>query len=380
MLYYAYGTSLLTREEADDISATDKIRELLHQFATTRKAPRAIDLLYGSFSVEMSAPQLAVASANGVTPWEPIGVGKPITIDIREVYTGKYPSSTIWGRSNSPMLLTSAVKSVATYDAKPRAINFLSPKVEANSRLARPGATEHGTPVVFYSPAMVDRSITVDIGIVFDKFPQEAFDAIGNAFKSAAGIPVFLAQSFYLLAAGEIARIAGAVGEALFDQDPVFDTSSAIDLALPGSTPSEAGFMLIAPNDVDAIDPSFRTAYQISNGRLIDKGGKPYGGDIPYVILGLDGTQRDDLANFAPTAASAAVLSRFFGAKDGQSLSLEPLLDALKLYSDLSYREKLDRLDKRLASMKDGAEKDALKTQRDALLKNIGNDLLRPPS
>ena len=276
------------------------------------------------------------------------------------------------------MLLTSAVKSISTNDAKPRAINFLTRRTGRYSRLSRPRASEQGTPVIFYSPAMVDRSLTVDVAIIFDKFSEPAFQAIGRAFSSAAGVPIFLAHSVYLLAAGEIARIAGSAGEALFDGKPVLDISETIDLELPGASRTAAGFMLVTPADVDTIEPSFRVNYHVSEHGVVDNDGQPYAGDMPYVVLSVDGTQRDDLSSFTPTAASAAVLSRFFGVRDGQSLSLDPLLDALKLYNDFTFRSEVDRIDKRLLTMPEGAEKTALKQKREALLKNIVTDILKP--
>ena len=45
---------------------------------------------------------------------------------------------------------------------------------------------------------------------------------MSNAFKAAAGIPVFIAYGGYLLAAEAITRLAGSIGEYLFDRQPAF--------------------------------------------------------------------------------------------------------------------------------------------------------------
>ena len=55
----------------------------------------------------------------------------------------------------------------------------------------------------------------------------------------------------------------------------------------------------------------------------------------------------DELAQFSPTAASAAVLSRFFGIKDGQQLPLDTVIDAIKLFNDLKFRREEQPLKKR---------------------------------
>lgn len=380
MLYYAYGTALLSRDEVYHTGVEGKI-----QAAVAGRIPGSagsLDLLNGALSIESivgtGTEGLESLSAEAVTPWEPLGLGKPLTIDIRELYTGKEPGG--WMGDSKPMLVTSAVKSSAVFDAKPKAINFQTTRTERYSRLNRPRASETGTPVVFYSPAILDRSLTVDVSVVFNKFNQEWFDVVGGAFKAAAGVPVFLTHSAYLLAAGEITRIAGAIGEQLFDGEPAFEASEAIDILLPGTTPAVAGFMLLTPRDVDAWEPHFRTNYHVADGKLVDAHGAAYGGDMPYVILAVDGTNREDLASFAPTASSAAVLSKFYGLNDGNRLSLDPLLDALKLYNDFRYRTELDKLDAQIGREKDSAAKEQLAEKRAALLKNIVTDVMKPQS
>lgn len=378
MLYYSYGSALITEDEVLELNAKPKVDEFLHGIAAKNMSlPMSIDLLNGELTTDMISGGFNALS-EGI-PWSPIGPGKPITLDIREVYTGEYPGRGFFSGPKS-MLLTSAVKSIATYDAKPRAINFLSRQVKTGSRMTRPAATEEGTPVLYYSPALTERSLTLDLSIVFDEFPSQVFSAVGSAFKSAAGIPVFLSHSLYLLAAGEVARIAGDMGEALFDGKPVLETSVSINISLPGAIPAVSGFMLVTPSNVDQIDPTFRNKHRIVDGSLLDQSGAPYAGPIPYVVISVDGTERPDLESFAPTAASSAVMSRFFGIKDGQSISLTPLIDALKLYNDFNFRSEIDKLDRRLLSMKDGPDKDMLKEKREALLKNIMTEVLKPPA
>ena len=374
MIYYSYGTAILTAREAKKTQARARGAKLLEESRRGRRlAP--VDLPTGQLSAEMvktSPPR----TRGKVVEWQPIGVGKPLTIEIREVYTGAFPSSPFGAQK--PMLLASATKSIAAFDAKPLALNFLTRKTAKRSRINRPGANQQGTPVVFHSPAMTDLSITVDLSMVFDQFPKEFLDTVSGAFKSAAGVPVFLTQSMYLLAASEVTRIAGAVGEMLFDGKPAFEASESIDLALPGAAAAIAGFMLVTPGNVDDVDSSLRQDFQIADGKLVNSKGQPYQGDVPYVILAVDGTARPDLENFAPSAVTAAALTQFYGLKDGAKAALGPLLDALKLYSDMSFRTEIDKIDARLAKVKDDKERTELTLRRDALLKNITSDLLKP--
>jgi len=96
-----------------------------------------------------------------------------------------------------------------------------------------------------------------------------------------------------------------------------------------------------------------------------------------YPTILSDGSPHDELSSFAPTAASAAVLSRFFGVADKQTESFELMAEGIKLYNDYTYRKQVDELDAKIASLPEGEEKEALVKKRDALAKNILTDLLK---
>jgi len=378
MLYYAQGSAILTEDELAEKPTFAKITNFYFDLIADRK-PSAITLSTGRLDVDNVIR--AFDPGTGVTPvpFQPIGPGLPLTIMIREVYTGKYPSGGLFG-SRKDLLVTSAIKSIATYDAKPRALNFLTDAVSPKTHLKRPSATKQGTPLVFYSPALIEKSLTLDLSLVFDQFPQEVFNTIGDTFQSAAEIPIFLSHSVYLLAAGAIAKIVGTAGEALFDGRPTFVASEPLNIYWPGEPPLPSGFALITDGNVDSIDKDFRSKYKINAaGQLVDDAEKAYDGDIPYMVISLDGTRQEELSSFTPTAASAAILSRFLGMKDGQPQLLGSLLDAVKLYNDFTFRQEIDRLDKEIASLPDGEQKDNLKKKREALAKNILTDLLKKP-
>lgn len=82
------------------------------------------------------------------TDFEPVGIGKPLTIEIRHIYTGQYPKTRSFGRGgqrrNQGMLVTSAMKSIATFDAAPRAVNFLTKNVTGGKNLSNPSLQKRG--------------------------------------------------------------------------------------------------------------------------------------------------------------------------------------------------------------------------------------------
>lgn len=378
MLYYAQGTALVSAEELFETPALDDLFAF-HADLRRGKTPRPIAFSTGSITKKNAIRGFDSGIRGKPVEFQPIGPGLPLTVMIREIYTGKYPTGGFFGGKKADLLVTSAVKSIGTFDAKPRAMNFLKEKVPPRSRLERPAASEQGTPVVFYTPAVVERSLTLDLTLVFDTFPKEVFETVGSAFQTAAGIPIFLSYNIYLLAAGMIARLAGAAGEALFDGSPVFSPSVALDISLPGKPPLQPGFALIVDGNIDSVDGDFRLKYHVdATGKVVDEGGREYQGEIPYVVVSYDGTEYQEFSSFAPTAASAAILDRFFGVKDKQAVPINTLIDAIKVYNDVQFRKEVDRLDEKMAKLPEGDEKNKLKEKRNAYVKNILEDILNP--
>jgi hypothetical protein len=378
MLYYAQGTAFITEDELFEKKTISRVSDFYTELNAGQK-PTAISFSTGKLDRENAILAWNEAPGAQLVPFKPIGLGLPLNIMIREVYTGKYPSGLFKGIKKD-LLVTSAIKSITTFDAKPRALNILKDKVSANFHIQGGPACQEGTPFIFYSPALIEKALTLDLTLILDQFNQELFSTIGNVLQSAAGIPIFLSKSVYLLAGGALAKLVGAGGEALFDGKPFFDSSEMINIDIPGTPALPPGFALITDGNVDKNDPEFRRTYQIdSYGRVVDGTGNTYNGDIPYIVISIDGTLWEELAAFTPTAACAALLSRFFGIKENQQQPLDTLLDAVKLYNDFTYRQEVDRLDKQIEGLPEGEEKVNLKKKREALSKNILNDLLKKP-
>ncbi|MEM8882799.1 MAG: hypothetical protein AAGD14_01870, partial [Planctomycetota bacterium] len=310
-------------------------------------------------------------------PHVPIGIGTPLTIEIRHVYTGRFPRAWAWD-SDKDMLVVSAMRGLETYTAAPRAVNYLKRDVTKRSHHRAASATEQGTPLVFYSPALTGLNSVIDLEIVFDEFPSELFGAIGGATSAAAGVPVFIPASGYLLAAGEILKLLGRAGEALFDGTPVFKETHSLSFDRPGDSKATADFRLVMRDQDEA---ALEGKYHVDGtGRLVRKGdGKPYDGDSPYMVLSLDGRERPDFSSFSPTAASAAILERFYGKGAGLSAGMEVLTDAMQLYNDWVFRGKAERIALKLEGMSPGDPGyDDLRKELDASLKNIQNSALSP--
>lgn len=172
MLYYAQGDAIMT---ADEIFEPAVFKSLTKFFDDLKQGPppKPLKLPTGLLNADDAGK---VKVENDVVPFKPIGLGLPLSVIVREVYTGDSQKGGFFGPKKEDMILTSAIKSIATLDAKPRALNYLKKKVPDHSRMERPGASEQGTPHIFYSPALLERSLTLDITVAFDSFDQEIFE------------------------------------------------------------------------------------------------------------------------------------------------------------------------------------------------------------
>ncbi len=320
-----------------------------------------------------------VQNANGeVVPFAPIGQGKPLAIEIRNVYTGKDPEPS-WFSKTKDLVVTSATKGIVQYAAAPRAVNFLKNKVSAHQSQTYVAAPEEGTPVVYYSPAMTNDSIVVTIEAVTRDFPTEVFKKIASTVQAAAGIPMFATASMYLVAGGIVANLIADLGQAIFNGTPFFRETVSIDLFRPGSPITLAGFALVVPdNGADEL----RDGYQFDqvNGRLVrkDDAGSPYRGDIPYVVLSYDGNDRATYKDFQATQATAAILDKFFNLGPDHKEPADVLIRAMQLANDIEFRDRADKLKQWISQNPTAPDIDQKKAQLGALIKNISETRLQP--
>ncbi len=372
-IFYQVGGVLVGNDELR--AKANAIRQF--QANVKSNEPASLELMRGKLTASAMRPMAAALAAPiGLVP---IGIGKPLTVMIRHVYTGDQAEG-FWGRKG--MLVASSMKSIAQYEGAPRAVNFLVRQVQNNTNFRQVAAPDAGTPLVCYSPALTQDSSVITIEVAFEGFPDALFTAVSQLFTSAAGIPIFAPASGYLTAAGIVTKLAGDIGKSLFNGSSALKRNEEITFVTPGSLEGVAQFALLLP---DGADDASLAQYEVNDqGILADRATKqtPYNGPVPYVVLSFDGRQHDEYKNFVPTAASAALLEHFFNVNENGVQLLTPLVDAMKVYNDLRYRTSADTLKARLAAIADHdsqAYKDLL-AEYNANVANIGNDLLKPPA
>lgn len=311
-------------------------------------------------------------SAGKPVGFEPIGKGKPLTVLIREVYTGRYPEKGLL-RKRKDIAVLSSVKNYDIFNASARALNFIIEGAERRTRKNSPSAHEAGTSVVSYSPAVIADSQIVSIELAVDDFPGELLNTVATAFSSLGQIPILLPHAGFLMAASGVTKLASNLGNSLFDNRPEFSFDLLVEFDMPGVPSTPADFRLLVDDGFDV----HRYRYDPRNGLVDRDSGQRYEGDEPYVVVSLDGKKREELESFKSSVASAAVLQRFLDMKKGADASVETVVEGMKLLSDMKYRERALEVKKRMDSA-DEPRKTELKSQLDALIANIGNADLRP--
>ncbi len=299
-----------------------------------------------------------------VTQFRPIGMGLPLTILIREVYTGKHPKKGVLGGGGKAMLVTSALKGYASYAPASRAVNFAEPSISPRKTMMAPSAANAGTNVVAYSPAVLTEQMFFTVEMAFDRYPEGLLNTVSSAFTGAANIPLLLPAREFLLAAGGLIKITNEWAEALIDGRAAFSMTDTIDFDVPGVAPTKADFRVFGS------DAHRDLTYKPGVG-LVSSTGTRYDGDEPYVVVSLDGAERKSLESFAPTLATAEQLKKFLNARDGTEASIEFLLEGIKLANDITYRKEAQELAEQLKTEPDGPAKEAKTKRLEAVKKNI---------
>tara|TARA_R110002049_G_scaffold306252_3_gene504389 strand:+ start:3597 stop:4025 length:429 start_codon:yes stop_codon:yes gene_type:complete len=132
-LYHAMGNALVTQDEIDSKY------EPLVKFSRGKLD----EVAFQSGRILRHEPRYTISSTNGEdVPFEDIGMGKPLLVQLRHVYRGEHPSG--WKPHKQEMLVTSAMKSIAKFNAQPRAINFLTDEIGEQTGFSYVAAADQG--------------------------------------------------------------------------------------------------------------------------------------------------------------------------------------------------------------------------------------------
>ena len=285
----------------------------------------------------------------------PIGIGKPLSLQIMSIYTGDAPKKTLGGAKD--LLIASATKYMHLSNAQPRAINQVYRKVQSR-KLYGPSAFDEGCPIINYSPAVEADSIVSSVEIMASKFDKEGFDTISSFLGKASLTPLFAPSTSSLMLGASVVNIAGKLGKSLLNKkDPYLRDDIIIEFNTPDIVASYSELILICNNQDKR---TFRNAYtpvsikEAHSSREVflqhKQTGKPYDGAAPYMIVSLDGRERTELNDFQPKLASAALMQEFYSERTTSEATVL-LDDAMGLYNDFVFHTKANALKTKLKTM-----------------------------
>lgn len=322
----------------------------------------------------LSTPQPGAPSA---TAYAPIGLGKPLSVEILTIYTGSFKSKGLFAGNKRDILCVSGVKAAETFNAAPRAINLLEQKIPDNTYLEF-SAFDAATPYVYYKKSVDTDTIDITIELAASSFDESLVDTITGLLKNAADLPIFMPAAGKLMAGSQFVNLVANGANDLFAPAPFLSETITLRFDTAGMPINIAQCMLLCRDQ----DENELNAYQVgvinqagnAQMRLI-KDGNVYMGDAPYVLVNIDGTEKDSLETWTATLASSSVLSQFYGSDDKVAGAGAIVQQAMSLYNDYTYRTKADALKPQIANATPGSDQyKALQNQYNAYVKNIVSD------
>jgi len=365
------GNSLLSLDELDDLSP--RLEKQFSQEDNHESFALAIDdhreLLWDDL-------QRAFEAQSPTIPFEGIGLGLPLTIAVEHVYLGDYPDPMMWwpGAQKGDVIVTSAHKGFSVFGAAPRAVHMLRGNA-ARRRSLNVAATRQGSKLAYYSPAVTDDAIYVTIEIAVDRELDKKYGtAVGTAFTAAGALPVFAPAAPFLVVASAVIPIAESAAGMLLSPTTFFEGTAELNFNRPGLAATQAGSLLLYPDDQDDAFADFSIGQDFS---LINQKGARYRGDVPYVTISLDGRARSEYETWSAHAASAALLERYFSGPDLISGASDIVTQGMSLYNDLTYYDRASALEKRMRRMSNPENIEKLRQRYEAYKANVKNEDLR---
>jgi hypothetical protein len=329
---------------------------------------------------QQTVTPVQASSSAELASYTPIGFGKPLSVEILTIFTGSFKKKGLFAGDKSDILCVSGAKAPETFDATPRAINLLEQKVPEKTYLEF-SALNACTPYIYYKKAMDTDTINITIELAANSFNEEILSTISNLLGKAAGLPLFMPVSGKLLAGTQLVNIIASGANDLFASGPFLSETITIRFDTAGMPVNTAQHMLICrdENEEELNNYTIETINDSGNFQMrLVNNGNVYNGDAPYIIINIDGAEKEDLQNWTATAASSSVLSEFYGDADIVAGAGQTLQQAMSLYNDCTYRTRAESLKQQLSGLAPGSDQySAIETQYNAAIGNIQNDYFK---
>lgn len=370
------GGTLVSLDTLNTLTMDTNFRELIEKAEEGQSVPRPNFQVDGKQIGSLELKN-ALDAANPSIPYVGIGLGKPLTIAIETVYVGAYPDAVAWipGDQLGDVLVTSSNKAFHIPGSAPRAVHFFKPRAPRDDYLEL-RASEQGTRLAYYSPAVTDvSSILFTVEVSADREFSKVFgDSLAKAMSGAGALPVFAPAAPWLIAAGTAVPIAMKAVSMLAHPHTFFEQTVEVNFSRPGIGPAQPEALVLYPG---GRSEDFKGFDRLIDFKKCNASGKPYRGTASYVVISLDGREQSAYANWAPVAASSAIVERFFQGDAFMEKALSLVTDSLATYNDVDFWR---RANHELSEAADSTSEEAKQRRLDAfdaLVKNIKSDDLR---
>ena len=305
-----------------------------------------------------------LASPEQGEPFQPIGIGQPLSIRLHAIYVGDLP------RRRQDVMLVSGLKAEQTFERAARVVNLIHQRTRDNSYLEF-SAFRSGSPVVYYTPALTNSAMSCSFELVPDTFNSDLVDKVGGLFQMAGGLPIFAPAASYLMAGSFLTRIFSSLGKAFLEKGPTLAETLSLNFGIGGLPSFRAGlYAVYNQNHADAFSGLKPRVIGGSHLRLVDAENKPYAGRAPYLLIGVNGKKETQLENLTQQVATAAMLEEFYPSESSSGVVINQLSEAFNLYNDLKFLRKAQALAKEIPDAT-GDELAELQKLYDAYRNNI---------
>jgi len=304
-----------------------------------------------------SAARDSILETLGATPkgQVTIGVGKPLCIEIMHFYSGDAPQK-VFGGEKSALIVSGFRKGLFAIDASPRFLNFWKEKL-GDRQTVDNSIFNESTRLVYYSPAMDEDTIEVELEVQFNKVDGNAFDQVETLMRSAAGIPLFVGASGFLIAGAGLLKLAGKLAGALENKDPFLSDKLSLNFIDDDKLININQFPVCCRDEDEGFFSDFdvvlgKNTKGVEEAKLVHKTtGERYAGNKPYLLLQVSNAARVANGEFTSRVVSAAMMDRFYGNQKKEQAA-EILLESTKLFNDMNYANKIKNVKKQLKGLK----------------------------
>lgn len=303
--------------------------------------------------------------------FEPVGIGQPLVVRFHTLHVGDLQNNLL--NKKQAILVTSSIKDDITFDTQPKGVHQIYKKIGDGETLY-PSAANQGTELIYYSKALDTNKLKFSIEVKADKFKNEIVEDISNILGDASGLPIFAPYAPFILAGSKLIKIGGDIVNKAIDKIPFLTFEFDISINIGGTQDSKSGWLVgLNKNHIDYFKGYEIVPDEYHKGNVyLANNGKRYTGDLPYIILSIDGRNNQRYDSFKSTIASAAILKKFYGVSE--TTQVDNIQNMIGLYNDYAYVKKIEETEKKILRSKDEKEIENLKKLLEAYKANVNNE------